>query len=145
MRSSDYQDYANNSYPTLKQNDSFTSEDGKATITFKSLKTTTISSAYAETNSDNLEFVVALASHSSENISIPISTRGYNIKCDAGFSSASFIFGYGLPTLPTSLPANGTINLSFIIALSKEWKKMVFGCDDGVAYKFTVLHSDVSY
>ncbi len=143
LRSSDYPDYANNCYPTLKQNDSFVSEDGKAKIAFKSLKTTTIGSAHAGVNSDNLEFVVSLTSFYNENISIPSSTYRYAIKCDAGFTSASF--SVASPSLPTSLPANGTVDLTFIIVLSKEWKKMVFGCDDGVTYKFTILHSNISY
>lgn len=142
LRSSDYPDYTNNSYPVLKQNDSFASDDGKAEITFKSLKASIIGSAGVASDFDNLEFIVSLTSLHDENISLP-STYRYNIKCDAGFSRASF--NVGTENLPTLLPAKGTVNLTFIIVLSKQWKKMVFGCDDGVAYKFMILHSDVTY
>jgi len=143
LRSSDYPDYTNNTYPLLKQNDSFTTEDGKAEVKFTSLKTTIISSAYAGPDEDNLEFVISLTSHSNENLSIPSWTNGYSIKCDAGFSKASF--SVGSPNPPSTLPANDTIDLKFIIVLSKEWKTMVFGCDGGIVYKFSVHHSDVSY
>ena len=143
LRSADYPDKANNCYPTLKQGESFFTNDGKASVTFNSLQTTLIGSAYADATEDNLEFNLTINSLSSETISLPVITSYYSLKCDSGFSSS--MFNGATPNLPSSLPAFGTVRLNFIIILSKQWKKMVFGCDQGLYFRLTLLHSDIVY
>lgn len=146
IKSSDYPDYSNNSYPVLTQGQSFINDAGSMQITFKSMISTTVGSAYAGANEDNLEFIITLTSLVDYNISLMQSPSRYYLKCDSGFSSGKT--SVSSPTLPSSLPAHDSTDLRFIIILSKQWHKMVFGytqSSPSLEFLFTINHSDVNY
>lgn len=147
IKSSDFPDFANNCYPTLKPGDSFVNDSEAMRITFSSIETTTVGSAYAGADSDNVEFILILENLTSNNISLTEFPSRYYLKCDSGFTQSSI--SITTPNLPTSLPANGTTSLRFILILNKQWQKMVFGYTNSGSksneFLLTVIHSEIRY
>lgn len=132
LRSSDFEYPVNNLFPTLKANESTTSEDGNLTVCLKNI--TKMPDEYGYTGKTDDGVIVQIESINNTNNLVEI--NDLKIKADNGI-----VFSRIHNTFPSSIKPSKTIRLGImLVILSKEWNcctvVLTFNGGDTVAFNF---------
>lgn len=145
IRHSDYPNecnYASDYYPRLKNGESYSYSNQPFAVRLTTFETTTIGSAYAGNDKNNMSLQFTLTNNSDSQLSFAGVMFSISPIFDSGRTSGGI--SISTPNNPQSVNAHSSVGFNLIITASKTWQvmRLTHEINNSVRYSFLCYHSD---